>query len=91
MVSLTTYHAVDRRVYNGAFSSDMTKEAQHTSALTARMCKTEPTARCVYFPMEGKFMVFINSPPKEVTSNFHENKQACIIEAIKVLEARVLL
>ena len=96
MSELTTYRASDRRVYNGALCSDMTKERNHTEYLFKRMKKADPTSRCTYFPMEGKFLVFINSdilnnpdlkgPPLELTGNFHCDKQEALIEAITVLE-----
>lgn len=95
-MTLTTYTATDRRVYNGAMCSDMTREFERTAQLVRRMKKADPTARCTYFPMEGKFLVFTNSnvlenpdlvgPPKELTGNFHCNKQEALIEAIKLLE-----
>lgn len=93
---LSTYRATDRRVYNGAPCSDMAREWAHTDALEKRMKQADPTASCTYFPVEGKFMVFINSnilenpdlegPPRELTGNFHEDKQVALIEAIQELE-----
>ena len=97
-MELTTYRATDRRVYNGAPCSDMSREWAHTDALEKRMKQADPTASCTYFPMEGKFLVFINSnllenpglvgPPRELTGNFHADKQEALIEAIFVLEER---
>lgn len=93
---LSAYRATDRRVYNGAPCSDMAREWAHTDALEKRMKDADPTAHCTYFPWEGKFLVFINSnilenpglegPPRELTGNFHEDKQDALIEAIRVLE-----
>ena len=95
MSELTTYRASDRRVYNGAFCSDMQREVNHTQALVKRMHQLDTTAACIYFPAEGKFLVFINSnmlthpdlmgPPKILTGNFHNDKQEALIEAIEVL------
>lgn len=96
MTSSTTYRASDRRVYNDALCSDMQREADHTAILEKRMKQLDPTARCTYFPLEGKFLVFTNSnilecpyvegPPKELTGNFHSDKQVALIEAINLLE-----
>ena len=55
MKELTTYMASDRRVYNGAPCSDMQREWDHTKYLETRMKQADPTARCTYFPMEGKY------------------------------------
>ena len=95
-MKLETYHATDRRVYNGALCSDMTRERNHTRALEKRMMDADPTASCTYFPMEGKYLVFINSnilenpnlvgPPRALTGNFHSDKQEALIEAIKILK-----
>jgi len=96
MTELITYRATDRRCYNGAYCDDLTREHSHTDALTKRMKQADPTASCTYFPMEDKFLVFINSnilenpdligPPKILTNNFHSNKQDALIEAIFLLE-----
>jgi len=96
MNDLTTYRASDRRVYNGALCSDMRREQDHTEYLLKRMKEADPTVRCTYFPMEGKFLVFTNSnmlenpdlkgPPVKLTGNFHSSKQEALIEAITVLE-----
>ena len=81
---LDTYYARDRRVYNGALCSDLQREVDHASALERRMKKAEPEASCVYFPAEGKYLTFVRH--KELTGNFHEEKQVALIEAIEVLE-----
>jgi hypothetical protein len=83
---LTTYRATDRRVYNGAYCSDMEREKRHTESLMTRLKRTSPSAACTYFPVEGKYMVFNNV--KQVTGNFHESKQLAIIEAIETLEPK---
>lgn len=93
---LTTYRARDRRVYYGAPCSDMEREWDHTYALERRMKIADRTARCTYFPTEGKHMVFTNSnclenhdlkgPPVELTGKFHTEKQEALIEAIRILE-----
>lgn len=95
MAQLVTYRASDRRVYDGAPCSDMSKEWEHTKYLETRMKKADVTASCTYFPMEGKYMVFTNSnilenpqlegPPKQLT-DFYVDKQTALIEAIKLLE-----
>lgn len=96
--TLTPYRATDRRVYNVAPCPDMHREWEHAKYLEERMKISDPTASCTYFPMEDKWMVFINSnllknprlvgPPKELTGNFHNNLQEALIEAIEVLEKR---
>lgn len=93
---LETYRASDRRCYNGAMCSDLQREANHTKALEKRMKEIDRTAGVCYFPVEGKYLAFTNSnilenpdlegPPKILTGNFFVDKQAAIIEAIKVLE-----
>lgn len=98
MNKLTPYYATDRRVYYGALCSDMQREADRTKYLRGRMKEADPTARCVYFPVEGKYMVFTNAnisenpdlvgPPKELTGNFHTGIQLALIEAIQILEAQ---
>ena len=98
MKELTTYRARDRRVYSGAPCSDMAREWAHTEDLEQRMREADGTARCTYFPMEGKYMTFVNSgllenpdlkgPPIILTGNFHVSKQDALIEAIKVLESQ---
>ena len=82
---LEPYYASDRRVYNGALCSDMKKEIAHTAALLKEMKQAEPAASCVYFPMEDKYMVFVNN--KVLTGRFHSCKQRALIEAIKLLLA----
>lgn len=96
-VPLEPYRASDRRVYNGAPCSDMSREWKRTEDLFARMREADPTSSCTYFPMERKYLVFTNSnllenpdlegPPRELTGKMHHNKQDALIEAIKVLEA----
>ena len=98
MTELTTYRARDRRVYDGAPCSDMSREWKHTDYLEARMKRADPTAGCCYFPVKGKYLVFTNSnilenpdlvgPPQILTNNFHLDKQEALIEAIEILEAR---
>jgi hypothetical protein len=87
MESLTTYRARDRRVYNGAFCSDMQREANHTKNLEDRMKRADPSASCVYFPGNSPtgYLVFINTMTI-LTNNFHVNKQEALIEAITILE-----
>ncbi|MDY6959342.1 MAG: hypothetical protein SVK08_09315, partial [Halobacteriota archaeon] len=68
MVSLTTYRASDRRVYNGATCSDMAREWAHTDALMKRMKEANPDASCTYFPAEGKYMTFLSHKP--ITNRF---------------------
>jgi hypothetical protein len=96
-VELEVYHATDRRVYDGAPCSDMSREFKRTADLDARMKAADPSARCTYFPAEGKFLVATNcdmlnpghvGAPRILTGNFHEDKQAALIEAILVLEAK---
>ena len=90
-LELTSYQASDRRVYNGALCSDMQKEADHTKRLEKCMKQLDATARCTYFPVEHKFLVFTypNSEyiPEILTDNFHAYKQEALIEAIRVLSA----
>jgi hypothetical protein len=95
-MELNTYRAIDRRVYNGAPCSDMSREWAHTLALEKRMKAADHTASCTYFPLQGQYLVFVNSnilenpdlkgPPRELTGNFHNNKQDALIEAILLLE-----
>jgi hypothetical protein len=69
----------------------MEKEYQHTKGLGSRLKKLDPTARATYFPMEGKFLVFLHhkeKAPTELTGNMHEDKQVALIEAIQNLESR---
>lgn len=81
---LTPYYARDRRVYNGALCSDMEREEAHIKALDLRMKQAHPEARAVYFPAEGKFLVFIGI--RMLTCTFHECQQRAMIEAIRILE-----
>jgi hypothetical protein len=81
---LEAYHATDRRVYNGALCSDMQREAERLKELTARLKQVAPGASCTYFPVEQKYMTFVDNKP--VTGNFFFNRQLAIIEAIAVLE-----
>lgn len=81
---LQVYYARDRRVYDGALSTDMQKEADHTRSLFERLKKTAPETTCVYFPGEERWMTFLNYRP--ITGNFHNHKQEALIEAIKLLE-----
>jgi hypothetical protein len=96
-VPLVPYYASDRRCYNGAFCSDLQREADRTDALEKRMKESDPSATCTYFPAEGKYMVFVdkkiqsgpfkgNKSPRELTGNFYRHKQQALIEAIQVLE-----
>lgn len=95
---MKTYKAQDRRVYDGCPCEDMNREMSHTESLEKRMKKADPTASITYFPMEGKYLVFINcypiedcyshGVPKTLTGNFHEDKQEALIEAITILEGR---
>jgi hypothetical protein len=83
-VPLEPYYASDRRCYNGAFCSDLQREADRIDALEKRMKKAEPSASCTYFPMEGKYMTFVRF--LELTGKFHTCKQSALIEAIQALE-----
>lgn len=94
--TMETYQATDRRVYNGAPCSDMARQWKRTDDLVAWMKHLDKTARCTYFPVEGKYLVFVNSnilknpdligPPRELTGNMHDDIQGALIEAIEVLE-----
>jgi hypothetical protein len=91
MVELVPYHATDRRVYNGAFCSDMTREKNHKEELLAELLRLCPQAKVTYFPMEGYYDVSIRheEPGKLwfecVYSNY--DKQLAIIGAIhKIIE-----
>jgi hypothetical protein len=97
VVPLEPYYASDRRCYNGAFCSDLQREADRTDALEKRMKESDPSASCTYFPAEGKYMTFVNTKvpdgpykgfdrPKQLTGKFHTCKQSALIEAIQVLE-----
>jgi hypothetical protein len=92
MTELTTYHATDRRVYNGAFCSDMQREADHVRMLEARLKAADSTASVTYFPVEGKYLAFHypkpGRGPREVSGIFRVNRQLALIEAIEILEAR---
>jgi len=85
-MELTTYRATDRRVYNGAFCSDMKRESDHTKALEKRMRKADPTTYVAYFPMQDAYLAFIGDDSKILSNNFHTSKQVALIEAIEMLE-----
>lgn len=95
---METYRASNRRCYNGALSSDLQRELNHTKALEEKMKQLDHTASCTYFPMEGKYLTFTNSnilqnpdlkgPPIILTGNFHVSKQEALIEAIQILQER---
>jgi hypothetical protein len=96
-VPLEPYYASDRRCYNGAFCSDLQREADRIAALEKRMKASDPSASCTYFPAGGKYLVFVNKKiqsgpykgfdtPKQLTGNFYHCKQSALIEAIQVLE-----
>lgn len=87
IVPLTPYRASDRRVYDGAPCSDMQREIDRTRDLRARMEAASSNARCVYSPMEGKYLIFLGY--HELTGCFHDNIQEALIEAIGVLERKV--
>jgi hypothetical protein len=82
-MTLKTYKASDRRVYNGALCTDMKNEIDHESKLMKILRKIEPSASCTFFPLEYSYMVFVNH--RMVTGIFHECKQEAIIEAIENL------
>jgi len=96
---LEPYHARDRRVYNGALCTDMQKEADRIKYLEERLKKADHTARVTFFPAPGPdygYLVSTNANlldpnhkgvPKDVTGNFHWDKQDALIEAIEVLES----
>ena len=84
MTSLQPYRANDRRCYNGCSCSDLQRELDHTDYLLKRMKKAYPEARCTYFPMEEKYMVFVKNKP--LTNRFYESKQDALIEAIEIFE-----
>ena len=97
-MSLSEYRAADRRVYDGAPCSDMAREWANEDMLVKRLEAADRTASVTYFPVEGKWLAFTNTgllkfpdligPPKVLTDRFHVSRQACLIEAIQVLEAR---
>jgi hypothetical protein len=73
----------------------MRREFAHIEDLESRMKAADPSARCTYFPVEGKYLVATNcdllnpkhvGAPKILTGNFHQSKQQALIEAIQVLE-----
>lgn len=84
-MELTTYRASDRRVYNGAYCSDMERERDHTKQLMEELLKLEPNAICTYFPMEGKWDVSRRTDYKSIIPDMVEGKQEAIIEAIELL------
>jgi len=92
MTELVTYHATDRRVYDGAYCSDMQREADHVKKLEARLKAADSTARVTYFPAEDKYMAFHyptpGKGPRAVSGIFRSNYQLALIEAIELLEVK---
>lgn len=86
-MQLETYYASDRRVYDGAICSDMRGESEHTAMLEKRLKKADPTAHCTYFPMGGKYLVFVGY--KQLSKQFHGDRQTALIDAIQTLEKPV--
>jgi len=93
---MNKYIATDRMHYNGAPCSDLQRELNTSKELEHRMKLADPTSSCIYFPMEGKYLVFTNSNilenpdlkglPEILTGNFHQYKQDALIEAIQILD-----
>jgi len=93
---LEPYFATDRRVYDGCFCSDMQREADHCQKLAKQLKALDPTASATYFPVEGKYLVFVDwsmdetihrGMPRQLTGNMHSQKQYALIEAIEYLES----
>lgn len=93
------HYATDRRCYNGAMCSDLQKEIDSRNSILKEIQNSRPDYRCTYFPMEGKFMSFVDKEttirsrtgdyvaqvPCELTGNFFEDKGQCLLEAWRIL------
>lgn len=86
MKNPTAYYATDRRCYDGAPSSDLKKERDNVNKLVAAMTKLDPDARCVYFPGEGKYMIFVGNT--QLLPKMYECKQQALVEAIYILRSK---
>lgn len=91
---LTAYYATDRRCYDGAPCTDLSREIKHEASLARRLKSVDATAYCTYFPSEGRFLTSFSPPTgrrnQDITGNFHDNRQDALIDAIEELEARKL-
>lgn len=80
-----TYHAKDRRCFDGAPCPDLQKEISHTRALQRRLRRADPRAHCVHFPAGNCYQV-LTGEPVHVTGNSHADLQEALVEAILKLE-----
>lgn len=86
-MALEPYYATDRRVYNGAPCSDMSREWKHTDELEAYLKKLRPGAFATYFPIEGKWDVSDrDNGYRSIIPDLVYGKQEALIEAINILE-----
>lgn len=89
MNKLTTYRAIDRRLYNGTPCPDLQRELDHTSRLEDMMHELDNSTRCAFFPSEGKHLIFWRGY-QLLTGNLHLDKQEALIEAIKALRGKTM-
>lgn len=86
------HYTTDRRCYNGTMCSDLQKELDSKENILDAIQRVRPDYRCTYFPMEGKYLSFINCNlelgsviRKQLTGNMFEDKGQALLEAWKIL------
>lgn len=82
-MELSHHRATDRRMYNGCPSSDLKKELKSIKQLKKVLSEIHPNACVTYFPVEGKYMGFVNHV--QVTK-FMELEGDAYIATIKHIE-----
>ena len=64
-------------------SSDLQKEMNSKANILKAIQKISPDYRCVYFPMEGKFLSFVKH--KELTGKMFNDEGDCLLEAWEII------
>ena len=91
---LEPHYATDKRVYNGAPSSDLYHQWKHEAALMAELKKLEPNAVRTYFPADCYHLISIRHETatrlwfEDISQ--HRDKQRAIITAIETIRAKTL-
>lgn len=71
------------RCYDGCPDSEYQAYLDARAAADKRLAAANPNARCVYFPMEEKFLVFVGY---HSIGEMHFDKIAAIDAAIRIMQ-----
>lgn len=80
------HHAQDRRCYNGQMCADLQREHDQRIRLEREVKELAPEAHCCYFPMEGKYSIWLDN---RRVSDFYDDARYALVEALNKLEAEL--